>query len=136
MPALEWRDVSYSVKTRKGVLRILKHVSGKMAAGTLTAVLGPSGAGKTTLLNLLSGRLPFQSGKVYLNGKKINPRKFRSQFAYVMQRDDLSATSTVKESLRFCADLRGVENPGKKVDELLEQLKLTKCAHVMNGGGR
>ena len=38
-----------------GMKELLKGLDGRMKAGELTAVMGPSGAGKTTLMNILAG---------------------------------------------------------------------------------
>jgi len=37
----------------------------------VVALLGPSGAGKTTLLGKISGRLPVEKGRVFIQGKDI-----------------------------------------------------------------
>ena len=37
------------------------------------ALLGPSGCGKTTTMNMISGLLKPDSGKIYFNGKLMNP---------------------------------------------------------------
>lgn len=40
------------------------HVSGRFAAGSLTAIVGPNGAGKTTLLRAIAGLHPVASGRI------------------------------------------------------------------------
>lgn len=56
----------------------LHHVSGRFAAGSLTAVIGPNGSGKTTLLKSIAGLLPLAGGKV----KVAAPR---ARIAYLPQ---------------------------------------------------
>ena len=46
------------------------HVSGRFAAGSLTALVGPNGAGKSTLLKTLTGQLRAAEGRVDLGGLK------------------------------------------------------------------
>ena len=39
--------------------------------GSITGLIGPNGAGKTTLFNVVAGRLPPTSGRVFMNGEDI-----------------------------------------------------------------
>ena len=39
--------------------------------GTITGLIGPNGAGKSTLFNVIAGRLPPTSGKVFMGGEEI-----------------------------------------------------------------
>jgi branched-chain amino acid transport system ATP-binding protein len=39
--------------------------------GSVTGLIGPNGAGKTTLFNVIAGRLPPTSGRVYMDGEDI-----------------------------------------------------------------
>lgn len=43
----------------------------RIEAGSITGLIGPNGAGKTTLFNVIAGRLPPTSGKVFLEGEDI-----------------------------------------------------------------
>ena len=52
------------------------------------------------MLNVLSGRVGGQGdvgGRVLYNGVEVEPQKFRSKIAYVMQEDALFATQTPTE---------------------------------------
>ena len=42
-----------------------------IGTGTITGLIGPNGAGKTTLFNVIAGRLPPTSGKVFMNDEDI-----------------------------------------------------------------
>ena len=50
---------------------MLKGVDFTIHKGEFVAVMGPSGSGKTTLLNCISCFIPYEKGKVLLNGKKL-----------------------------------------------------------------
>lgn len=119
--------------------RILHSASASMPAGTLTAIIGGSGSGKTTLLNTMSeritsGRMSF-GGHTLFNGMK-GVNSIRS--AYVMQQDILLPTLTVRETLRYSADLRlppptTEEQRRKVVEEVILELGLKECADTRIG---
>lgn len=66
-PALEVLNVT----KRFGGFTAVNDVSLSLAAGARHALIGPNGAGKTTLFNLLSGRLPMDTGQVRYLGQSI-----------------------------------------------------------------
>ena len=107
---------------------------------------GPSGAGKSSLLNILAGRTSSSgstkvTGKFRVNGKEVDPVKFRSRIAYVMQEDTLYATQTPREALHFSAALRlpkttTVAERTQLVENIISSLGLTKCADTPIGNHR
>ncbi|KAJ1285580.1 hypothetical protein BS78_03G289900 [Paspalum vaginatum] len=67
-PAIEGRDVGFSVTTRQGrLLPVLKGCSLCVPPGQLWMLLGPNGCGKSTLLKVLAGFLNPSTGTVYIN---------------------------------------------------------------------
>lgn len=58
----------------------LHGVSLELKKGEIIGVLGPNGSGKTTLMNLISGRIPPDSGKVEIDGEVSQfPRSFEDK---------------------------------------------------------
>ena len=118
---------------------ILHSVSASMPAGTLSAIIGGSGSGKTSMLNTMaeritSGRLLF-GGRTTFNGME-GVNSIRS--AYVMQQDILLPTLTVRETLRYSADLRlppptSEEQRKMVVEEVILELGLKECANTRIG---
>jgi branched-chain amino acid transport system ATP-binding protein len=53
-------------------LRAVNDCSLEVQKGTITGLIGPNGAGKTTLFNLITGFLRPTSGKILLNGERID----------------------------------------------------------------
>ncbi len=72
-----------NVQVRHGRFVALEDVSGRFAAGSMTAVVGPNGAGKSTLLNVLSGLVRPNRGAV------VCPARGRRRMAYLQQQTEL-----------------------------------------------
>ncbi|QCO54829.1 ABC transporter ATP-binding protein [Pseudorhodobacter turbinis] len=54
-----------------GAFSAVDGASLEIATGSITGLIGPNGAGKTTLFNVIAGRLPASSGKVFMAGEDI-----------------------------------------------------------------
>ncbi|XP_054928409.1 ATP-binding cassette subfamily G member 4-like isoform X1 [Dermacentor andersoni] len=104
---ISWRNLVYKVPDGKGTKQLLRHISGSLRPGEMTAVIGPSGAGKTTLLNALAG---FQTRSfevdLFVNGQPFKERSFRKLSSYVMSGDDLLQHLTVRETVDAAAKLK------------------------------
>ena len=66
-PALSFRELSFAYAPSSP--KVLHEISLDIAAGTITAILGPNGSGKTTLLRLLLGLLPPTGGTIQVDGR-------------------------------------------------------------------
>jgi ATP-binding cassette subfamily G (WHITE) protein 2 (SNQ2) len=76
-----WKNLNYTVPIPgEDDRQLLSNVSGYVAPGKLTALMGESGAGKTTLLNVLARRVDtgVVTGEMFVNGQAL-PRDFQSQ---------------------------------------------------------
>ncbi|KAK7045764.1 ATP-binding cassette transporter snq2 [Paramarasmius palmivorus] len=103
-----WQGISYTVPVGGGEMRrLLNNVSGFVAPGKLTALMGESGAGKTTLLNVLAERVDVGvvTGDKFVNGHPL-PSDFQAQTGYCQQLDTHVPEATVHEALMFSAKLR------------------------------
>lgn len=69
MSMLEVRGVNKNF----GGLKAVDDCSLELEEGSIIGLLGPNGAGKTTLFNLITGRLPLDSGEIYFQGEKLQP---------------------------------------------------------------
>ncbi len=72
------------VHFRRGDRPIFDGIDLSVAAGSVTAFLGPSGTGKTTLLRLISGQLRPDSGQVRVDGEDVP--KLRRKALYALRR--------------------------------------------------
>ena len=77
--AIELEDLTVAYERHPAV----HHVSGTIAAGSLTAIAGPNGAGKSSLLKAIIGELRPSSGT-------IRHRLKRTNFGYLPQAADIN----------------------------------------------
>lgn len=111
---------------------ILHGIVGEIQPGQIIAIMGGSGAGKSTLLNTLAGRLPRgrATGVVLVNGKKRDPKNWRSLVSYLHHSEFLDESLTVQETLDFHIKLKtsasryNREEKDRKVAKLIGLLGL------------
>lgn len=83
--AIELDKVTFAYEPRHAVLREL---SLRIPAGSLTTLIGTSGSGKTTIIDLVTGLLRPQSGSVRLDGTpltELDLKAWRRMIGYVPQ---------------------------------------------------
>lgn len=119
------------VTCQVGKRKILDQVNLTMRRGEITGVLGPNGAGKTTLLTSIAGLRHPSSGSITVFTEKLpgHSRKLRQRIGVVFQETALYDELTTFENLRFAASLYNVQNPKKRIAEVLELLSLTDRAN-------
>lgn len=127
----------------------VQDVSLSIGQGEFVALVGPSGSGKTTLLAMIGGLLRPTSGGITVNGKEIatlagkeQARYRRDSVGYVFQANNLLPFLTVRENLLVPNSIgaKGRGDAGKRADELIEELGLTKRRNALpttlSGGER
>jgi len=122
----------------RGGRPVLDRVSLRVAAGTVTGLLGPSGAGKTTLMRAVVGVQRIASGDVRVLGRPAGAAELRSRIGYLTQAPAVYGDLSVAENLRYFAAVTGAA-PGR-VAEVLESLRLTdlpgRVVDQLSGGQR
>lgn len=136
---LTWENLTYDVPVPGGTRRLLNDVFGYVRPGELTALMGASGAGKTTLLDVLAARknIGVIGGDVLVDGVKPG-REFQRSTSYAEQIDTHDPSQTVREALRFSADLRQpFETPQEEkysyVEDIIALLELEGLADCIIG---
>ncbi|CDU25412.1 probable SNQ2-ABC transporter involved in multidrug resistance [Sporisorium scitamineum] len=134
-----WKNVNYDVLIKGNPRRLLSDVSGFVAPGKMTALMGESGAGKTTLLNVLAQRTDtgVVKGIFSVNGAPL-PRAFQSNTGYCQQQDVHLGTQTVREALQFSALLRQPRETPKEeklayVENVISMLEMESWAEALVG---
>lgn len=88
-----------------GDKKVLEDVSLTLREGELVCLLGVSGGGKSTLFNIISGLLPPDSGRVFLDGEEITDRP--GHISYMLQKDLLLPYRTIEDNVALPLLLRG-----------------------------
>ena len=141
---LSWDRVSYSIRVGRGKKaenkKLLHEVTGIAKPGEIVAIMGASGAGKSTLLNVLAGRIGpgTLQGKVLINDAPRSPATWKNLIGYVEQDDLMYQNLTVRETLTYAALLRlpysmSRQEKEARVDEIINDLSLTKCQNTIIG---
>ncbi|HEY1510634.1 MAG TPA: ABC transporter ATP-binding protein [Solirubrobacteraceae bacterium] len=129
--------------TDYGAVRAVDGVSLEVTEGTVTAVLGANGAGKTSLLRTISGLVPCSSGRVTMEGKRIDrspvEQIVRRGVAHVPEGRGVIAELTVEENLRLGGLWRGkAAAPLREIYEYFPRLEERRgqLASGLSGGER
>jgi putative ABC transport system ATP-binding protein len=142
-PSLEGWRLTRSFGSGETRTVALEEVSIELFPGQIALLMGPSGSGKSTLLAVLSGLLHPDSGKVTAFGKDIwaMSEREREQFrlencGFIFQGYNLFPALTARQQLEMV--LRWGKGVGgrearRRADEMLEQLRLARKAHLRPG---
>ena len=136
---LTWEAVNYDVPVPSGQLRLLRDIYGYVKPGELTALMGASGAGKTTLLDVLAARknIGVIGGDILVDGHAPG-LAFQRGTSYAEQLDVHEPAQSVREALRFSANLRQpFETPQAEkyayVEEVISLLEMEDIADAIIG---
>lgn len=97
------------------------NLSFSVAKGEVLGFLGPNGAGKSTTMRMITGYLPPTSGTARIGGADIveNEIAAKSKIGYLPENAPLYTEMSVRDFLRFSAELRGV--PKAKVQSAVDK---------------
>jgi len=137
---LEVIDVTKIYGSGETKVTALNEVSFKVNDGDYIAIMGPSGSGKSTLLNVIGGLDNLSSGKVILDGERIDNLDEnrlvdirRGKIAYVFQQYHLLRSLTALENVLLPLTFSGDNSKRPKAMELLERMGLGKRANHKPG---
>jgi ABC-2 type transport system ATP-binding protein len=121
-PILEVKNV---VK-QYGDYTALNNVSLQVPKGSIYGLLGPNGAGKTSLIRIVNQITMPDSGEVFLDGEKLNPKHI-AHIGYMPEERGLYKTMKVGEQALYLAQLKGLskQEAKKQLDYWFEKLEIT-----------
>ena len=110
----------------------LKNINLEIPSGEFFAIIGPTGSGKSLLLETIMGLMPFQSGKIYLNGKDISLLSPEERGLGIVYQDcALFPHLTVKKNIGYGLKYHGIM--GKEVKERVEfVVKNLNIGHLLH----
>lgn len=110
-----------------GGQRALDGVSLRVAAGTVTALIGESGSGKTTLLRSFNRLVEPDHGTIRIGGANVRaepPELLRRRLGYVPQHGGLLPHWNVRRNVALVLKLAGFAAAAKAADEALQRVGL------------
>jgi len=114
-----------------GAQKAVDDVSFQVAKGEILGFLGPNGAGKTTTMRMISGYLTADEGEILVNDTLVTEEstKIRANLGYLPENNPLYQDMYVREYLRYVARIYQVEQPWKRIGEVIEMTGLTTEHH-------
>ncbi|MEA3503860.1 MAG: gliding motility-associated ABC transporter ATP-binding subunit GldA [Bacteroidota bacterium] len=110
-----------------GQQKALNNINLEINSNEVVGLLGPNGAGKSTLMKIITCFIPPSKGSVSVNGMDIidNSIDIRKQIGYLPENNPLYPDMYIKEYLFFVAGIHNIENPKKRIQEIIELTGLT-----------
>ncbi|MFA5131803.1 MAG: ABC transporter ATP-binding protein [Candidatus Paceibacterota bacterium] len=138
-PIITIKDVNlWYEKGKPAEVQALKNITLNIEKGDYVSFFGPSGCGKTTMLYAIAGIDQYQSGDVFVNGKKMTGLSkkdlaiFRQNgIGIVFQQFNLLPSLTVLQNVALPMSFLGLssDEAEKNAKKLLERLALLPYAN-------
>ncbi len=128
MAIIETKELTKYYSSRSQKVLALSGFDLALEQGTIFGLLGPNGAGKTTLIKILLSITFPTSGQAYVLGHELSDFSVKKKIGYLPENHRYPGYLTGSEVLKFFGRLSGLDGTAldKKIDELLEMMKLSK----------
>lgn len=114
-----------NITKKYGKFTAVDNLTFKVEDHEIMGFLGPNGAGKSTTMNMITGYIEPTKGKIIVNGYDISktPKKAKRQIGYMPESVPLYNDLTVREFIKYMADLKNVKRSEKKaeIEKVLEE---------------
>jgi len=119
------------------IVPVLDNINLEFGEGEMVCILGPSGCGKSTLLRIVAGFEAPTSGRVVIDGSRVEHPS--SDYIFVFQNNGLLPWMTVWENVEL--GLRHLEDQEEKRERIAEQIEIVELEgfedhypHQLSGG--
>lgn len=128
MSIIETRELTKFYSNRAKKVLALSGFNLSLEQGTIFGLLGPNGAGKTTLVKILLSITFPTSGQAFVMDRPLDDYNVKKRIGYLPENHRYPNYLTGGEVLKFFGKLSGLDGItlNKKIDELLEIMKLSK----------
>ena len=118
-----------------GNFAAIRGVSFTVEEGEIIGLLGPNAAGKTTTMRILTGYMPPSDGTATVAGYDVffQSLQVRQSIGYMPETVPLYTDLTVSSYLDFMAEIKGVTQRRKRVQETMERCAIEHFAQVVIG---
>ena len=122
-----------NVTKKYGSITAVDNISFTVKDGEVIGFLGPNGAGKSTTMNMITGFIEPSEGNIIINGNDISKKakKAKRQIGYMPENVPLYYELTVKEFVKYMAELKKMPRKQRKED-IQKVLKQTGLEEVQN----
>ena len=128
-------EVKNLVKKFKSTIAV-NNISLEIEKNNTLGLLGPNGCGKTTSIGMMLGLITPTSGEIFIDGIKLNSENrinLLSLMNFASPYVELPKKLTVRQNLEVYARLYGVSNKVERIEELVEDLNLSKFLNKNTG---
>ena len=125
-PVIETHNLCKYYRVGKEVIKAVDGVDLLVPDGCIFGLIGPNGAGKSTLIHLLMGIILPNSGSGEVLGYDIVKEsiEIRKRVGFMPEGIGFYTDLTAEQNLRAVADLIGLEDKDKRVEECLRTVGL------------
>jgi len=117
--------VAKEVSKTFGSYKALNNVSLEVPKGSIFGLLGPNGAGKTTFIRIINQITLPDTGDVFLDGERLQPKHIQ-HIGYLPEERGLYKSMKVGEQAIYLAQLKGLSKAEAKIrlKEWFERLEI------------
>jgi ABC-2 type transport system ATP-binding protein len=114
-----------------GPQKAVNDISFQVGKGEILGFLGPNGAGKTTTMRMITGYLAPDGGEIRINDIPVSEenQSIKALIGYLPENNPLYLDMYVKEYLRYVARIYKIEQPWKRISEVIGMTGLGTESH-------